>query len=297
MKHYGPAELIVIDNGSVDGSYELLLEKYCSVTTIRQIRGGTIGRLRNNGARMGTGRYVSFIDSDCVVSKDYFDRVAELFSSIDADATGCVYDLPRDAHWIERTWQEMHQHRGDGYVRFINSGNFVIKRMAFERSGGFSERLVTGEDAELCLRLTTAGWRIYESHSVSAIHLGNPKSLAAFCRKQSWHGLGMFGSLRHSWLDKPLWMTICFLISSGLGLAALLFGRWGWGTRAAVLVLCLASVPAVTVAYRAFQTRKLPRLPQSVLLYWLYYVARVHALGKIVFRPARLRAAGGTRAL
>jgi len=59
----------------------------------------------------------------------------------------------------------------------------VVKRQAFLAVHGFDESLIGTEDVELCLRLTHAGFKIYESHAVGAIHLGTDKNLVTFFRK------------------------------------------------------------------------------------------------------------------
>jgi len=267
----------------------MLLSSYGSFVKALQIKGVTISALRNHGARIGSGEYVSFIDSDCMVPKDYFHRVVVVFSSIDAHAAGCMYDLPPSPDWIEKTWQELHEHPKDGYVNFLNSGNFIVKRAVFEQSGGFDENLITGEDAEYCRRLIAAGFKIYESHSISAVHLGNPKTLVGFFRKHVWHGLGMFGTLKLSWLDKPLLMTFGFLLFSGIGIGGLFFRPVSLAVRIGALMLFSALVPTVTVAYRATKRGKLYRPIRSILLYWVYFAARAWALLLVLFRSVQPR--------
>ena len=284
MRNYGPAELIVIDNGSTDGSYEMLNSDYGLLARIYQIRDATISALRNYGARVGSGEYLSFIDSDCTIPEDYFHRVMAVFSSIATDAAGCMYELPPTPHWIEKTWQELHERPEDGYVNLVNSGNLIVKAAVFEQSGGFDESLVTGEDAEFCQRLITAGFHIYESHDISAVHLGNPKTLVAFFRKQVWQGLGMFGTAKLSWLDKPLLMTLVFLVLSAIGIAELFFASVDLRIRVGTLVLFSTLVPALTVGYRAANRGRLRRPLRSILLYWVYYAGRVYALFLILFR-------------
>lgn len=286
-KDHGPVELIVVDNGSCDGSYELLLSNYVSAAKIVQVKGTTISGVRNHGGRLATGAYICFIDSDCVVCPDYFRRVRETFAGTDAAATGCMVDLPPSPHWIEKTWQELHQPPRDGYVHFINSGNFVIKRSAFEGSLGFDETLITGEDAEYCQRLVAAGLKIYQSSAIQVRHLRNPKSVGAFFKKNVWHGLGMFGTFRGSWLDKPVLMTLVFLMCCAAGLLGLLLTRISLGARIAELVLLFLFAPTLTVAYRAIKARRLRRPLRSVLLYWLYYAARSYALFRIVLGVER----------
>ncbi|MBY0522957.1 MAG: glycosyltransferase family 2 protein [Gemmataceae bacterium] len=57
------AEIIVVVDGSTDGTAELLRELGPRVTTIAQQRGG-IGAARNAGLQRATGEYVAFLDHD-----------------------------------------------------------------------------------------------------------------------------------------------------------------------------------------------------------------------------------------
>jgi glycosyltransferase involved in cell wall biosynthesis len=278
IHHYGPAELIIIDNGSTDGSYEMVVSEHGSQAKIERIMGATISALRNFGGRTASGKFLSFIDCDCVIPEDYLDRLLETFESVDTDATGCMVDLPPSPHWIEKTWQGMHEHPRNGYVHFLNSGNFAIKKAVFEQSGGFDESLVTGEDAEYCQRLTDLGFKVYEAHAVRAAHLRNPKTLRAFFMKNAWHGLGMFGTFRRSWLDKPTIMTFAFLLLSMTGIAAIFFLPGGLGKKIGALVCLSLIAPASTVVYRAAKRGHFYRPLRALLLYWLYYAARTYSL-------------------
>jgi glycosyltransferase involved in cell wall biosynthesis len=289
IRHHGAAELIVVDNGSTDGSYEMLLSQYGTVARVERIEEVTISAVRNFGARFATGKYLAFIDSDCVVPNDYVDRVVQTFESVKASATGCMVGLPPSPHWIEKTWQELHEHTTDGYVRFINSANFVVKRDVFEQTAGFDESLITGEDAEYCQRLDGLGFKVYESHSVCIAHLRNPKSLPAFFIKNVWHGLGMFGTFRLSWLDRPVIMTFAFIALTATGVGCLFLVNPNLGLRIGLLVLLSFFVPVVTVVYRSVIRGKLYRPLRATFLYWLYFAARSYALFTIAWRHLRDR--------
>jgi glycosyltransferase involved in cell wall biosynthesis len=283
IENYGPAELIIIDNGSTDGSYEMLVSHYAWIARIEQVTNTTISAIRNFGARMASGKYISFIDSDCIIPENYLSHLVQTFEAVNTDAAGCMVDLPPSPHWIEKTWQELHEHPKDGYVHFLNSGNFAVRKAVFEQSGGFDENLRTGEDAEYCQRLTASGFKIYQSRAIRAMHLRNPKSLRAFFSKNVWHALGMFGTFRHSWLDKPVLMTFVFLLSSAAGVAGLFLRPISLKARVVALIVLSLFAPVVTVIYRGIKAGALRRPVRSVLLYWLYYAARSYALFPLLF--------------
>ena len=279
MRRHGGGELIVIDNGSTDGSYELLVSGYSSVATIRQILRSTIACKRNLGARLSRGRWLSFIDSDCLIPEDYFERATTVLATVDAHATGSRYALPTifPPRWIEVAWHQLHDRPGDGYVQYLNAGNFVISRAAFDAVGGFDESLATGEDAELGQRLVAAGFRIYESHAVTAVHLGNPKTLRAFFRQQTWHGLGQFATLRRGSLDKPVVMMVLHGLFNAVAVAGLVLGPLAPVARLALAAGLSFLAPLLTVLFRT-RGRAGPAHPlRAFLLYHLYYDARLWA--------------------
>ncbi len=246
IDNYGQAELIVIDNGSTDGSYELIRETYQRAILCR-VSGVNIADLRNRGAQIATGEYLTFIDSDCVIGDTYFYDAVNALATVDADAVGSMYALPPTATWIERNWHGLHRRNHDGYVNYLNSCNLVVKKSAFVHIGGFDARLVTGEDVDLAHRLREAGFKIYECHAVRAIHLGIPLSVRQFIRRQAWYARGMTGDL-HSWKPLAALLLHCILILFGF---VGLFVAWSSeAVRAATFLLLINIVPAVCVWYR-----------------------------------------------
>jgi hypothetical protein len=276
------AELVFVDNGSTDGSFEFLSSFADGRLRVNRLRHGTIAAVRNHGARLARGEYLGFVDADCVVPEDYLERALETLRTTGAAATGCEVEIPAAAHWIEATWHQLHYVGRDRFVHYLNSANFFVSRDAFERAGGFDDALRTGEDAEIGQRIRDAGFTIYESTRVAAVHLGNPKSIPQFYRRTVWHALGMLATVRGGEIDRPVAMTAAHLVMSVVGP---LLAVWSGLPPAAALVVALAcqiAAPLATVGYRCRQTRRLGRLGASTLLYWLYYCARAQALAMIL---------------
>jgi GT2 family glycosyltransferase len=273
-------DLVVVDNGSTDGSMEVLRERWSRHGRIIEAPGVSVGAVRNRGAREAGGDVLAFIDADCVVGPDYFDRAAAVLEETGASATGSSYSLPSEPHWIERSWHRLHQVEEHGPVQYLNAGNFLVRREVFEAVGGFDETLSTGEDAELGLRLVKAGHTIHADESVRAVHLGNPKSLGHFFRKQRWHGLGMFGTFRQEWRDLPVIATFTHLAATLAALVVLALAPLSW-TSVAVAGFLFFVTPVTAVLFRASRIRRLPS-PASVLLYHLYFAARLAALSLII---------------
>jgi glycosyltransferase involved in cell wall biosynthesis len=275
----GETELILVDNGSTDGSYELL-RAYSDVAAVRQVRGGTIASVRNEGARHSRGELLSFIDCDCVVRPEYFRDLRHVLASSGAAASGCECDIPTPAHWTEKTWHALHALDGDGFCHYLNSANFAVRRAVFDEVGGFDERLTTGEDTDICRRIRGAGHRIFEARRLSVVHLANPKSVREFFHKQKWHGVSVLNGASSSLLrNKATMMVFAHVGAVMLALAVL---SWPAPMTAASRLLLASSlavaVPAITVVYRFAETRRLSNPIAAVLLYAVFYFARAAAL-------------------
>jgi glycosyltransferase involved in cell wall biosynthesis len=294
IEYYGNADLTIVDNGSSDGSWEILSSRYSSRATVLQMKNVSIATLRNRGASLSMGESLGFIDADCLVAPDYLDQAVQVLAETRADAVGCRYSLPDCPRWVEETWEKSHARGGNGAVNYLPSGNFMVSRKAFNAVGGFDEALVTGEDTEICQRLRTAGFSIHSSTAIAAVHLGNPKTVMQFFRKQVWHGLGMFGTFRGSWLDKPVLITFTHLLLTLLAVFNLLFSHSALVWRIPFSLLLGVLAPTLAVAYRYATVGHMYRPLGSLWLYYLYLTARIVALSRILQRKTILRTEGNS---
>lgn len=273
--------MIVVDNGSSDGSYELLQERFGDSATVVRLEEGLVGAVRNFGAKHAEGDYLSFIDADCTIKPDYFSLAVGVLRETEAVATGSRYRYPTNAAWIEKVWHELNV-KPDGDTHHLPGSNFFIERAVFEEAGGFDESLPSGEEPELCQRLLAAGHRLYASQDVEVVHLGGPRTLWGFWRQQVWQSLGMLATVRPGRLDKPVVMLTLFGLLLLGAIGVLVFGPGSAGVRVAIAGGLVLSVPAATVAYRYLQIGRVHRPFASLVIYTTYYFARLVSLGHVL---------------
>jgi GT2 family glycosyltransferase len=283
------SELIVIDHSSTDGSSAMLRSASLDGGRVMALAPGTIAAARNFGAAHARGRYLCFIDADCLVPPDYLKRLEALLETSEISATGCSVGLPPSPSWVEEVWHRWHKRPRDGYRHWLSAANLTIRRDVFETIGGFDERLVTHEDIDLCRRIRESGAQIWEARALEVAHLDNPRTVREFVRKETWRASGMVQADRGLRLAKPTLMTLVHLTCVGAAVVAFLLLPLAVLWRAALGLALFSLVPAASVAYRAASNRTVRRPLRAFYLYHAYYLARVLAL----VRLARGRAARG----
>jgi glycosyltransferase involved in cell wall biosynthesis len=154
---HSSVELIVVDDGSDDNSYEIAA-RYPGVCRIRQQRGG-VAVARNRGLAEARGEYTSFLDADDRLLRNALEvGVREMAARPDAAfAAGRPRDIGRGGTVIREARQPLITR--DVYLRlleecFIWSGSsLVYRRDALEAVGGFNEGRAAADDYELYLKL------------------------------------------------------------------------------------------------------------------------------------------------
>jgi GT2 family glycosyltransferase len=167
------AEVVVVDNGSTDGSAERLAR----LGWIRLVRLATnVGpaEARNYGIRHASGRYIVFLDSDAILAKS---GLGKLVSRMESDPTigiiGCriVNSQTRKADaWIHALPVSSHEFREFDTYSFSAAGA-IARTEALRAAGPFWDELfIYNEEVDLSIRVLRAGYRIVYSPVVRVYH-------------------------------------------------------------------------------------------------------------------------------
>lgn len=177
-----PAMVVVVDNGSVDGSRELAERLADRVVLSAE---GPVARLRNLGAQAaGDCAVLAFVDADCEPLEGW---LATALATLDDTTTvSARSEASPDASWVARRWAWL-EARNAGEHSHPWSQHLVVRRSFFEALGGFDETMGTYEDWDLSERVRRAGGRSLLVPSVRVIHHGFPATLPAMVRRERWH--------------------------------------------------------------------------------------------------------------
>jgi GT2 family glycosyltransferase/glycosyltransferase involved in cell wall biosynthesis len=172
-----PDQTIVVDNGSTDGSLELLRAEYPWVEVVELGHNTGFAVAANRGIDAAAADAVALVNTDVVLAPDWLERMSRaLDSDPQAAAVACkmvdlsdprrLYDtgdvMRRDGACVQRGRFELDDGRFDepGEVFGACAGAGLYRRSAVLAVGGFDERFFAYiEDVDLALRLRLAGWR------------------------------------------------------------------------------------------------------------------------------------------
>jgi GT2 family glycosyltransferase len=181
-------EIIVVDNGSNDGSAQFIKSNYPEVKLIENRENLGFAKANNQAAGVAHGEYIAFLNNDTKVDKNWLmellrpvygsdevicsgSKVLSLDGSsldfvggmINFEGKGFQIDyglsVNKDIHNVER------------FLPFVNGGAMLIKRDVFLEAGGFDEDFFAYyEDVDLGWRLWVLGYKVVFSPNSIVYH-------------------------------------------------------------------------------------------------------------------------------
>jgi GT2 family glycosyltransferase len=273
-----PAEVLVVDNGSTDGSAARAAQRPgVRVLELARNTGFAVAANRGFAALEPEVEAVALLNPDVVLAADWLTRtVAALDADLGVAAVACkmvdmtdprhLYDtgdlLRRDGACEQRGRFTRDDGRYDapGEVFAACAGAALYRRAAVEEVGGFEERFFLYlEDVELGLRLQLAGWRCrYEP--VTARHAGEGSETVPVRSVEGWVERNtLLLAARHF---PARWLPLVAYRQAGWAWAAIRAGRLGAHLRGAAAALPL--LPSMLRERRA--VRRGARVPVGAVV-------------------------------
>ena len=188
-----PYELIVVDNGSTDGTPGFLedVKKQLGPGRVQVIcnpinRGYAAGG--NQALAEARGQFLVFLHNDALVSANWLEGLLKpILADKDIGLVGAVSNYVKGRQCVEChlanqeevtsfAAQRQRDFAGHGIqVRSLSRLCLLVRREVFEKVGAWDERFGLGyyEDDDLCLRADKAGFRMAITQEVYVHHFGS----------------------------------------------------------------------------------------------------------------------------
>ena len=158
---YKPAEIIVVDNGSSDGTLKFLREQYPKITTLTENKVG-VSSARNKGIKKSINQWIALLDSDDA----WHPRKLETQTSM-LDSALKEYNLIHtDEVWFSNNKHinQMKKHKKQGGYIFerclslccISPSSVLFKKNILDKVGLFDESLPVCEDYDMWLKICSS---------------------------------------------------------------------------------------------------------------------------------------------
>ncbi len=214
-------ETIVVDNGSSDGSADMVAQQFPGVHLIVNATNKGFATANNQGLELARGRYILLLNSDTLVQPDALERMVRYIGAhpsvgalgprlLNADRSlqSSARNFPRllndslgflevrrwplvgrlAEHYDRATALYWDDHRQTREVDWLMGACLLLRREALEQVGLLDEGyFFFAEEADLCYRLRRSGWSIVFFADADIVHLGGQSSAQVPARRLVWH--------------------------------------------------------------------------------------------------------------
>lgn len=195
-------EIIVVDNGSVDGSAYMMEQEYTGKTTLIKTQNNGVSAGHNLGLEKAHGKYIIHLGTDALPDSDAIKRIYDFMENnpnVGLSTPKLVLrngDLDMDAHrgaltpWVAVTYwsglgkifpkSKLFNGYYLGYKDFsvpheidvCISHFMVVRKEAQEKVGKWDEDFfLYGEDLDFCYRIKQSGYKIMYLSDISVLHI------------------------------------------------------------------------------------------------------------------------------
>jgi hypothetical protein len=209
-------DVVVVDNGSTDGSQAMLAEKYPAVILIENGQNVGLSKASNQGIEATQGRYVFLLNNDTIVNGPSLNMFFHLLETRpDAGGVGgmllnpdgsfqggyanfstLIEELLITTGIGDRIWPWYPSHHKTDHIQvvdWLSSACLILRRSALDQIGLLDESyFIYGDEADLQYRLKKAGWNVYYIPQANTLHYGGRSMNRWRRRKMVYRGKMLF---------------------------------------------------------------------------------------------------------
>src|SRR3989344_209212 len=200
-------EVIVVDNGSEDGSIAMVKKKFPQVRLILNKENLGFTCANNQGIKVAKGDYILLLNSDTYLIENSFSKLLDKARSIGEglgalgplllnenrsiqQSAGFFPNLPQVFFWMSfiddlpggqllKPYHVDHDrfYRQDREVDWVTAAAIFVPKNVIQKVGALDEKIfMYGEEVEWCYRIKKAGYKIYFSPVTQIVHIGRGSS-------------------------------------------------------------------------------------------------------------------------
>ncbi len=206
-------ELIVVDNGSSDGTPALVRDRFPEARLIERSNNG-LGAGWNTGIEAAGGRWLFFLNADAWVVGD---GIAKLVQVLEREREAAIAGprllnldgrLQRSVRGFPTLWRLASEYfflrklaprtkllnafYGGGFrhdreleAEFLMGAALLVRREAIEQVGALDERFfLFSEEVDWCYRFREAGWKVIFTPTAEVMHVGGASHEGRHFREQ-----------------------------------------------------------------------------------------------------------------
>ena len=207
------SEIIVLDDGSIDGTSEMIRSLFPSVRLITSATSIGLVAQRNRGALLSCGEVIISIDDDA----EFADcRVVEGALSQFSDCRVAAVAIPFiEPHKGPEEFQRAPNAESTWITDTFRGTSYAVRRDVFLDLGGFREEIIhQGEERDFCIRLLEQGFVVRLGSGSRVVHYEKPK--------RDWRRMDFYGrrnDILFAWWNVPaLYLPIHLLGTTLRGL-------------------------------------------------------------------------------
>lgn len=199
-------EVIVVDNGSKDGSRDMVRKKFPQAKLILNKDNLGFTKANNQGIKVAKGEYVLLLNSDTYLVENSLKKLVDLAKSKDnlgalgpqllnedrtiQQSAGFFPHLPQVFYWMSfiddlpggtllKPYHIDHDsfYRKDRQVDWITAAAISVPKKVIDKVGSLDEGIfMYGEEVDWCYRIKKAGYGVYFSPATKIVHIGRGSS-------------------------------------------------------------------------------------------------------------------------